>query len=130
MTTHQNTQITRQRLLASLVLFTSGAIEGIYGRGNSLRARLGAMWSGILDSAELLAGEQVLHMEGEAPTEGEGEKQGLTVLGLSGITLAIVGCLVLAVCVLPICVLIVLTLLGPTIGNVFSDVIENIETAP
>jgi len=37
---------------------------------------------------------------------------------------------VLVLCVLPFCVIAILTLLGPAIGNVFSNIIENMQNNP
>ena len=40
------------------------------------------------------------------------------------------GCAVFVLCILPICTIIILTLLGPEIGGVFSDIIDTLEATP
>lgn len=41
----------------------------------------------------------------------------------------LVGVLVLC-CIIPLCIMAMLTLMGPSIGNVFSDVITGLEMTP
>lgn len=44
------------------------------------------------------------------------------------ILLAAIGCAVFVFCILPICMIIILALLGPAIGNVFSEIIDELIT--
>jgi hypothetical protein len=66
----------------------------------------------------------MLHAE-ELP-EGEGEKKG----GFPTWAIIVIIVAVVLLCLLPICVIVILTLLGPSIGTVFSNIIEEIEATP
>jgi hypothetical protein len=48
----------------------------------------------------------------------------------STILIIALGLLVFCVCILPVLVIIVLALLGPAIGNVFSEIIDELQMTP
>jgi hypothetical protein len=115
---------TAARLLSTPVVLASGIASAVYARGRTLRERLVSVGAEFAASARALA-ETASLAEAEAPApEGEPEKAGL--FGLSGVALALVIGAVVLLCVLPLCVVIILALLGPAIGNVFSDIVEEI----
>ena len=107
-----------------VVVFSSSVVSAVYQRGRSLRDRLGDVWGELAESVQRLAATASL-AEAQAP-DNEGDKTGLTILGLSGIALAIVLIGVVVLCVLPFCIIIILALLGPAIGNVFSNIVDEI----
>jgi hypothetical protein len=55
----------------------------------------------------------------------ENKPEGRKIAGLS-IGVAITIGAVALLCLVPICVIVILTLLGPSIGTVFSNIIENL----
>ncbi len=67
-----------------------------------------------------------LMLRAEELPEGAGEKKG----GFPTWAIIVIIVAVVLLCLLPICVIAILTLLGPSIGNVFSNIIEEIEATP
>ena len=53
------------------------------------------------------------------PAEGQPKSGGFPVWAI------VVIAVLLILCLLPVCIIVILTLLGPSIGNVFSNIIDN-----
>jgi hypothetical protein len=95
-------------------MFASAIREG---RASSREA---IIWAWVQATARLQTWQAALD-DMMVPAEAEGEKKSNTTL-IIGIVVAVV----VVLCLLPMCVILILALLGPAIGNVFSNVIEGI----
>jgi hypothetical protein len=124
-TTHEagRVKLLTRHVLSTIIVLSSTVVSAVYIRGRSLGARLSSIWAEMAASLRTLADTASL---AEAQAEGGGDKSGMVILGLSGVALALVIGAIVLLCILPVCILIVLALLGPAIGNVFSDINENI----
>ncbi len=81
-----------------------------------IETRFAAWWIGLQAKADGL----LVHVEGDRKSDNSGLIAGLSI----GAIIAIIA--VALLCLIPICVIVVLTLMGPAIGNVFSNIIENL----
>jgi hypothetical protein len=87
--------------------------------GRTMLAPFAGHWAALqarLDGL-LLAAEAPVETDDEP---GEEKKGGLPTWAILLIAVVIV------LCVLPVCVIVILTLLGPTIGNVFSNITDQL----
>lgn len=80
-------------------------------------------WQGaantILLKAQIALDQLLLPAEGMPE---EGQKGSKTIWWIVGI----VGVVLVLFCLIPVCIIFILSLLGPAIGNVFSNIIEGI----
>lgn len=60
-----------------------------------------------------------------APSDGTGKAAAAGAgIAAGGIALVVIGIVIL--CLIPVCVIVILALLGPAVGNVFSEINESI----
>ena len=109
-------------IVQTAIIASSGIIAAIYSNGRTIGERIFNLRAELSGAAHGFADEA--RLKEEAPQEsGSG---GLTILGLSGIALILVIGGVFMLCILPVCIIIILVLLGPVIGDINSQIIEDI----
>ena len=74
-------------------------------------------------SSRFHAANPLLKAEGQHPG-GDSVVPGL------GIGVGIIAVIIVVICLVPICIIAILTLMGPTIGNVFSGIVTDLEATP
>jgi hypothetical protein len=89
-------------------------------RAGRASSREAITWTWVQATARLQAWQAALD-DMLVPAEAEGEKKSNTTL-IIGIVVAVV----VVLCLLPMCVILILALLGPAVGNVFSNIVEGI----
>jgi hypothetical protein len=89
-------------------------------RAGRISPRETIIWAWVQATARLQTWQAALD-DMMLPAEAEGEKKSNTAL-IIGIVVAVV----VVLCLLPMCVILILALLGPAVGNVFSNIVEGI----
>lgn len=116
--------IVARGVFQTAIILSSAIISIVYASGMTLGGRFTALLAAVGAALRGIS-QAVQHaMESESPQQRD--KTGLTILGLSGLVLALVIGGIFVLCVLPICIICLLALLGPVIGNVFSEINEDI----
>jgi hypothetical protein len=64
---------------------------------------------------------------GQPPLPPQKSTSGATIFGVS-LLVFIAGLAFFCLCIVPICAIVILSLMGPAIGNVFSDIIDDLIT--